>query len=83
MANESMHSDPLTEFIHTHAPHLASEVTEDTSLLDQGLLDSLSLMKLVAFLEHRYRLVVPESEITAANFRSLAAIRRMIENLSN
>jgi acyl carrier protein len=83
MANESMHSDPLTEFIHAHAPHLASEVTEDTLLLDQGLLDSLSLMKLVAFLEHQYRLVVPENQITAANFRSLATIRRMIENLSN
>ena len=42
--------DPLTEFIRTHAPHLAADVAEDTPLLEQGLLDSLSLMKLVAFL---------------------------------
>ena len=76
-------SDPLTEFIRTHAPHLAAaDVAEDTPLLEQGLLDSLSLMKLVAFLERRYRLVVPEEEITPDNFTSLAAIRKLIDSLS-
>jgi acyl carrier protein len=74
-------SDPLTEYIRAHAPHLASEVAEDTPLLEQGLLDSLGLMKLVAFLEHRYQLVVPEEEITPDNFRSLAAIRKLIDSL--
>lgn len=74
-------SDPLTEYICTHAPHLASEVTEDTPLLEQGLLDSLSLMKLIAFLERQYRLMVPEEEITPDNFKSLATIRRLIDSL--
>jgi acyl carrier protein len=74
-------SDPLDEYIRTHAPHLASEVAEDTPLLEQGLLDSLGLVKLVAFLERRYRLVVPEEEITPDNFRSLAAIRKLIHSL--
>lgn len=75
-------SDPLTEYICAHAPHLASEVTADTPLLEQGLLDSLGLMKLIAFLERRYRLSVPEQEITPENFRSLATIRKLIESLS-
>jgi|GraSoiStandDraft_4_1057263.scaffolds.fasta_scaffold3773335_1 acyl carrier protein len=75
-------SDPLAEYIRTHAPHLASEVYEDTPLLEQGLLDSLGLMKLIAFLEHNYRFVVPEEEITPDNFKSLATIRRLIDNLS-
>ncbi|HYP30023.1 MAG TPA: acyl carrier protein [Blastocatellia bacterium] len=76
-------SDLLAEYIRTHAPHLASEVTEDTPLLEQGLLDSLGLMKLIAFLEHRHQLVVPEEEITPDNFRSLGAIRKLIESLSD
>lgn len=75
-------SDPLTEYIRTHAPHLASEVTKDTPLLEQGLLDSLGLMKLIAFLERRYRLVVPEKEITPDNFRTLASIQKLIDSLS-
>ena len=73
--------DPLADFIHTHAPHLASEVTEDTPLLEQGLLDSLGLMRLVAFLERQYHLVVPEEQIIPRNFRSLASIRKLIDNL--
>jgi acyl carrier protein len=74
--------DPITEYICIHAPHLASEITQDTPLLEQGLLDSLDLMKLIAFLERRYLLVVPEEEITPANFRSLAAIRTLIDSLN-
>jgi len=60
VTSENFESDPLTEYIRTHALPLATEVTEDTPLLEQGLLDSLGLMKLVAFLEHRYRLVAPD-----------------------
>jgi acyl carrier protein len=82
MTGQNVKSDPLAEFIRTHAPHLASDVTEDTPLLEQGLLDSLGLMKLVAFLERRYRLAVPEEQITPDNFRSLATIRRLIDSLS-
>lgn len=74
-------SDPLSEFIKTHAAHLASQVTEDTPLIEQGLLDSLGMMKLIAFLERQYRLAVPEEEITRENFRTLASIRRLISRL--
>jgi acyl carrier protein len=82
ITGDDIKSDPLTDYIHAHAPHLASEVAEDTPLLEQGLLDSLGLMKLIAFLERRYRLVVPEEEITPDNFRSLASIRKLIASLT-
>jgi acyl carrier protein len=75
-------SDPLTEYALAHAPQLASGVTDDTPLLEQGLLDSLGLVKLVAFLERRYKLVVPDEEITPDNFRTLATIRKLIGSLS-
>lgn len=82
MADEKVNTDPLTEYICTHAPHLTSEVTEETPLLEQGLLDSLGLMTLVAFLERRYKLAVPEEQITPDNFRNLAAIRSLIDRLN-
>ncbi len=75
-------SDPLAEYIRLYAPQLASDVAEDTLLLEQGLLDSLGLMSLVAFLERQYQLIVPEEEITSDNFRSLATIRKLIDRLS-
>jgi acyl carrier protein len=82
ITGENVETDPLTEYINIHAPHLAAEVTEETLLLEQGLLDSLALMKLIAFLERRCRLVVPEEDITPENFGSLAAIRKLINRLS-
>lgn len=81
MHNENM-SDPLTEFAHVHAPQLTAGVSEDTPLLEQGLLDSLGLMKLIAFLEKQYRLVVPDEEITPDNFKTLGTIRKLIHGLS-
>lgn len=74
-------SDLLSEFIQEHAPHLASNVTEDTRLLEEGLLDSLGLMKMVAFLERCHGLVVPDEEILPDNFRTLASIRKLIARL--
>jgi acyl carrier protein len=83
MSDENVNTDPLAEYIRTHAPHLASEVTEETPLLEQGLLDSLGLMTLVAFLERRYKLSVPEEQITPDNFRNLASIRALIGRLND
>jgi acyl carrier protein len=74
--------DPLTEYIRVHAQHLASEVTEDTPLIERGLLDSLGLMKLIAFLERQYHLVLPEEKITSENFKTLASIRALIASMS-
>jgi acyl carrier protein len=74
-------SDPLDEYTRVHARHLASGVDADTPLLEQGLLDSLGLMKLVAFLERHYEIVVPDEEMTPSNFRTLTAIRKLIERL--
>jgi acyl carrier protein len=75
--------DTLSEYILAHAPHLASGVGEDTPLLEQGLLDSLGLVKLIAFLERRHRLVVPDESLTPENFRTLGAIRKLIESLGS
>lgn len=75
-------SDPLSEYIRCHAPQLVG-VTDDTELLKCDLLDSLDLMKLIAFLERRYRLVVPDDAITPQNFATLAAIRTLINGLAS
>lgn len=83
MSDENANNDPLAEYIRAHAPHLATEVNEDTLLLEQGFLDSLGLITLVAFLERHHKLVVPEEQITPDNFRSLAAIRGLIARLGD
>jgi 2-hydroxymuconate-semialdehyde hydrolase len=76
-------TDPLTDFVQTYAPQLASEITEDTPLIEQGLLNSLLLMNLVAFLDRRIGLAVPDEEIVPENFGTLRSIRSLITRLTS
>lgn len=53
----------------------------DASLIESGVVDSLGILSLVAFLEDQHRVVVPASEVVFENFESIRAIRRMVERL--
>lgn len=47
---------------------------EDEELLGSGGLDSLSVMRLVTFIESDLHVTVPLADLTAENFRSITAL---------
>ena len=49
-------------------------LSNETSLLKSGILDSLSLLRLVVFLEERFQLSVAETELLPENFDTVNAI---------
>jgi acyl carrier protein len=51
---------------------------DDTQLLE-GILDSLGLMQLVAFLEEEYETEIDDVDVTSENFRTIADIARLID----
>ncbi len=51
---------------------------ENTDLLEKGIIDSLSLLRLTTFLEQTCRITVEDEEIVPENFRSLAAIHAFV-----
>jgi acyl carrier protein len=57
-------------------------VGADDSLMEVGL-TSLDTVKLVLLVENEFDLMLPLEEITPANFRSIAAISRMVNRLIN
>ncbi|MEU1675220.1 acyl carrier protein [Streptomyces roseifaciens] len=57
------------------------QLQPDTPLLEQGLLDSLSIMQIVAALDAQAGIVLPDTEIVAANFRSPQALWGVLEGL--
>ncbi|MCF3102558.1 acyl carrier protein [Streptomyces roseoverticillatus] len=57
------------------------QLSPDTPLLEQGLLDSLSIMQIVAALDSQAGIVLPDTEIVAANFRSPQALWGVVENI--
>jgi acyl carrier protein len=65
----------LLGFVHREIFAPEAKVTAETDLLAAGF-DSLSLVRMLLFVERTYGLWIPESEITSAalnNLRSLAA----------
>jgi acyl carrier protein len=58
------------------------EVGTDDSLMEVGL-TSLDTVKLVLLVENEFDLMLPIEEITPGNFRSIAAISRMVIRLLN
>jgi acyl carrier protein len=49
-------------------------LTNTTSLLDTGVLDSLSLLKLVLFVQERFGIVVDDVDLVPEHFASVDAI---------
>jgi len=49
-------------------------LADDTSLLDSGILDSLSLLQLVVFLEERFGITVGDTDLLPQNFASVQTI---------
>ena len=55
------------------------ELDADFDLLTGGVVDSLGLLKVVAWLESEYDIGVDESELGPESFRTVNAIREYIE----
>ena len=51
---------------------------DDARLLDDGIVDSMGAVELVAFLQDQYGIAIPDDEITEDNFGSIAAIATFI-----
>lgn len=56
---------------------------ETTLLLDEGILDSMSLLYLVTQLEEKNGIKIPMEEVTEENFKNISAIERLVEELKS
>jgi acyl carrier protein len=51
-----------------------AQLDENEDLLGAGILDSLGILKLVAYIEDTFGIEVPDSEVVYENFHSLNAM---------
>ena len=57
----------------------ADELGEDTSLLDQGIVDSTGILEMTAFLEASFGIRIDDAEIIPENLDSIRAILAFID----
>jgi acyl carrier protein len=54
------------------------EIGPETSLISSGIIDSLSLIRLINFIEDRFGLVVEDEEVVPDNFETINALGALI-----
>jgi acyl carrier protein len=54
------------------------QLHEDDALLARGIIDSMGVMEIVAFLEEEFGVTVADTDITEENLGSLGAIARYV-----
>jgi len=55
----------------------------DQSLFGSGILDSVRLLQLIAFVERHFGVQIADAEMNADNFRTIARIKALIESKQN
>ena len=53
----------------------------DDSLLQRGLLDSMSILKTVTFCEEQFGVTIPDEDVLPDHFESVRAIARLVERV--
>ena len=73
--------DDVRRFLQNDMSCNLTGVEDSTSLLQAGLLDSLGFMRLVAFLEEHFGLVVTDDDLVPENLESVDAITAFVGRL--
>ncbi|HEX3631697.1 MAG TPA: acyl carrier protein [Casimicrobiaceae bacterium] len=53
-------------------------VAPDTDIIGEGLVDSLAIFKLIAFVEETFGVTIEPDEVLLENFQTLRAVRNLI-----
>jgi acyl carrier protein len=56
---------------------------EDTSLIEDGIVDSTGILELVAFIEEQFELNVPDDELVPENFDSIRNLAHYVNRKRN
>jgi len=74
-----MISDEISDFLRTDPDFkFLPQVTETESLVDAGVLDSFSIVKLVIFLEKKFDIKIELPDLSEENMASVKSIEKMV-----
>ena len=59
------------------------EIDENEHLIERGHIDSMGLMKLVAFIEEQTGISISDEDLIPENFETVASIVRMVQRLQS
>lgn len=70
----------LTDYIQRELLHgRVKDLKEDQDLLSAGIIDSLGILQLVAFMEKQLGIQVPDEDVIFENFQSIRAMTEYVK----
>ena len=60
----------------------ADQLTDDLDLIETGIVDSLGVLKLIAYIEGEFDLTISPEELDPDNYRTIAMIEEIIKTKS-
>jgi|WetSurSiteA1Bulk_404760.scaffolds.fasta_scaffold79805_2 acyl carrier protein len=72
----------LKQYIVTEILHEPDQnkLADDEPLIEGGIIDSMNLIKLVAFIKEKFGIEISEDELDIENFRTVTALTAFISN---
>jgi acyl carrier protein len=58
-----------------------SDIAEEFDLIDNGVIDSLGLLKVIAWIENQFRVSIDVNDMVPENFCSISAINAFLERV--
>ncbi len=71
--------EKILKLLKKEFPEINFETSDE--LVDDGILDSLTLTELISLISMEFDIVIPYEEIIVENFNSIAAMSKMVERL--
>ena len=80
VTNQAAQKDQIRDFVRENlaAPKGITTFTDEESLTESGVIDSLGILRLVGFLEENFGVRVGDEEITAENLASINIIEQFV-----
>lgn len=73
--------DKVLEVLQNALPHI--DFLESNEMVDDGILDSLTITEIIATLSMEFGITIPFGDIVEDNFNSIDGLAAMVERLSN
>jgi acyl carrier protein len=74
-------SDSIRDFIAGEILHgtLTTPLNDQDALIESGIIDSMGVMTLLAFLEEKFSIQIPGDELLPENFASISTITSLVD----
>ena len=56
-----------------------NSLADDEPLIESEIIDSLGILKLIAFIEEKFKVTIPDEELIPENFETITDIASLIE----